>query len=152
MNLWQKLTIDWPCSVGEWLWQNVILAIKAFLDKLTFRRIIIFVGILIIAMAAAQLLTADVAFVFAGDAMFYFEIATAVYLVAARGHARHAVRVLARAFRRAIQNLANITRRPGTRHCRNANSIKRNPGATSPKQSDDEPGVMGRYFAFAQVF
>jgi hypothetical protein len=152
MNLWQKLTIDWPCSVGDWLWQNVILAIKTFLDQLTFRRIIIFVGILIIAMAAAQLLTADVAFVFAGDAMFYFEIATAVYLVAARGHARHAVHLLGRAIRQAIQNFANMMWRPGTRQRRNANSIKRNPGATSPKQSDDEPGVWGGYFAFAQVF
>ena len=150
MNLWQKLTIDWPCVLGDWLWNNFILAIVGFLNRLTIRRIVIFVGVLLIAAAAAQLLTADLAIVFAGDAMFYFEIATAVYLVAARGHALRGLQIASRVIRQALQNLTNMFSRFGGRQRRNANAVRRKVGTDSPKRSDDEPAAwIGDIYAIA---
>lgn len=35
MNLWQKLTIDWPCAFGDWLWAALMVGPAAWLDKLT---------------------------------------------------------------------------------------------------------------------
>jgi hypothetical protein len=108
---------------------------------LTIRRIVIFVGIVIITFAAAQLLTIDLALVFAGDAIFYFEIATVVYFVAARGHVRHAVQMTARLVRQAARNLPGVFSRLGSRQRRNTNALDRKKDASSPAHSDDEPAA-----------
>jgi hypothetical protein len=150
MNLLQKLTIDWLRALGSWLWANFVVAIMAFLDRLTFRRIVFYVGILIIAMAATQLLSIDLAIIFAGDAMFYFEIASAVYLVAARGHVRQALQIAARVIRQAVQNLPNTFSRFGSRQRRNDNALDRKKGTDNPKCSDDEPAAwIGGIYAIA---
>jgi hypothetical protein len=141
MKSWQKLTIQWLCALGSWFSANFVAAIVVFLERLTIRRIVIFVGILIIAFAAVQLLTIDVAVMFAGDAMFYFEIASAVYLVAVRGHVRHALQIVARLVRQAVQNLPNVFSRLGIRQRRNTNALDRKRDVDGPKRSDDEPAA-----------
>ncbi len=37
MKLWQKLTVDWLCMLGDWLWAVLVVAPAALLDRLTFR-------------------------------------------------------------------------------------------------------------------
>jgi hypothetical protein len=139
MNSWQKLTIHWLRALASWFWANFVAAIVVFLDRVTIRRIVIFVGILIIAFAAAQLLTFDVALIFAGDTMLYLEIASAVYLVAARGHVRNALQFSARSVRQGVQNLPNVFLRLGSRQRRNSNALDRKRNADGPQHSDDEP-------------
>jgi hypothetical protein len=65
--------------------------IQDWLKRLTFRRIVWFAGILLVTMAFAQFFTIDVAFMFAGDAMIYFEVFALVGLIAVRGHLRVAL-------------------------------------------------------------
>jgi hypothetical protein len=150
MNLWQKPAMDWLRALGAWLLANFVVAALAFLDRLTFRRIVIFAGILIIAFAAAQIFSFDLAIMFAGDSMAYFEVASAIYFIAARGHAKQALHTAVRVVRQAIQNLSNITSRFGTRQRRNANALRCKGGADSPKRSEDEPAAwLGGLFAIA---
>ncbi|HEY1589804.1 MAG TPA: hypothetical protein VGG00_08720, partial [Rhodanobacter sp.] len=51
MDLWRKLTIDWPCVLGDWLWLNLVVAVAVFLGQLTFRRVVLFAGLLILTIA-----------------------------------------------------------------------------------------------------
>jgi hypothetical protein len=125
----------------SWVWTNFVAAIAVLLDRLTIRRIVIFVGILIIAFAAAQLLSIDFALMFAGDAMLYFEIASAVYLVAARGHVQHALQRAARLVRQIVRNLPNAFSRLGNRQRRNTNALDRKRPSDGPQHSDDEPAA-----------
>jgi hypothetical protein len=141
MNVWQKQTIHRLSAIGAWFWANFVAAIMVFLDQLTIRRIVIFVGMVILTFAAAQLLTIDLALVFAGDAIFYFEIATAVYLVAARGHVRQALQMTARWVRQATRNLPSVFSRLGSRQRRNTNALDRKRDADGPAHSDDEPAA-----------
>ena len=77
MNLWQKLTIDWPCALGDWLWATFIVALAAFLDRLTFKRVVLLVVLILATYAFLQLASLDLAFVWGMDVTFYFDVATA---------------------------------------------------------------------------
>jgi len=142
------MIIDWLCALGDWLWANLVVALAAFLNRLTFRRIVLFAGLLVLAIGFAQLFTADIAIMFAGDMMLYFDIASAVMFIVARNHLRQILPVVADAIRKNLQNLSNVLRRLGSRQRRNANATRRKLGTGGSKQSDDEPAAWGGY-AFA---
>ncbi|GAB2537490.1 hypothetical protein [Rhodanobacter koreensis] len=149
MDLWRKLTIDWPCALGDWLWLNLVVAVAIFLGQLTFRRVVLFAGLLILTIAFAQIASIDFAFVFAGDMMFYFEIASAVVIVATRGHVRRAMNVAAQVGHNSLQRLASTLLRRGRRERRKASAVKRTGCSGGTGQSDDEPAVWGCSYAFA---
>ena len=71
MDLWQKLTIDWPCMLGDWLWANIRVPLATLPQQLTMRRVVFVVVLLVAAAALAQLVTADAAWFPAGDLAFY---------------------------------------------------------------------------------
>jgi hypothetical protein len=106
MNLWQKLMVDWPCRLGDWLWANIAMPFFTLPRQMTLRRIVFVAAFAVAAIGLAQLLTLDGALFMAGDIAFYFEIASAVMLIVIRGHIRLAVQVakiaLARGVRRAV--------------------------------------------------
>jgi hypothetical protein len=143
MDLWRKLTIDWPCALGDLLWWTFVTAPIASLEKLTLRRIVIFFAILLVAGVLARIGSLDFAFMFAGDTVFYLEIASAVMFAAARGHARVAARAIAHTVREIVRTTHVLARRRlGTRQHRSAR-----PRKILPKPSDDEPGIVAWAFA-----
>jgi hypothetical protein len=137
MNLWQKLTVDWPCTVGDWLWAKVVMGMVAFLERLTIKRIILVAGLLVLIFGFAQIFSIDLAFAFAADTIAYFDIASAVLLVVAQGHIRHALK----AIRQTAQKVPIRLLRFCARQRRNVNAMRRKGGAHGPKQSDDAPGA-----------
>ena len=141
MSLWQKMIIDLLGALGDWRWANLGVALAAFLDRLTFRRIVLFAGLVVLAIAFAQVFTADVAIIFAGDMMLYFDIAAAVMLIVAREQLRHMLPVVADSMRKTLRNLSNALRRLRSRQRRNANATRRKGGTDGSKQSDGEPAA-----------
>ena len=139
MGLWRKLTLDWPCMLGDFLWWAFVTAPKASLERLTLRRTLIFFAVLFLACLLAQIVTLDFAFFIAGDTVFYLEIASAVMLIAAKGHMRVAARTIMRSVRETMHTAhVQVRHRLGTRQRRN-----RRPRKPPPKSSDDEPAVAG---------
>ena len=49
--LWQKWTIDKPAAFGEMLWDVLVVQFAAFLDKLTLRRIIALIPVVVVILA-----------------------------------------------------------------------------------------------------
>lgn len=90
MDLWQKLTVDWPCRLGDFLWANIAVPLSTLPRQLTFRRIVFLAALLVATAALAQVFTIDMAFFMAGDVAFYCEIVSAVMLIVVRGHIGHA--------------------------------------------------------------
>jgi hypothetical protein len=67
------------------------LRLSILRNQITLRRMVFAAVFLVAVIAFAQLLTLDAALLMAGDIAFYCEIASAVMLIAARGHLRHLV-------------------------------------------------------------
>src|SRR5580704_9155081 len=101
MSLWQKLTIDWPCFLGDWLWANLIVPLRAGIERLTFKRIAYLAALILAIIAFAQIVSIDLAFLWAGDTALYFEIASAVMFFAVRARAQQALHVMERRIRAA---------------------------------------------------
>ena len=147
MNLWWKLTVDWPCALGDWLWAHLVVPLLASLERLTFKRVIYLAALTLAVMAFAQIVSIDLAFMWAGDMALYFEIASAVMFFVIRGRALQTVHMMGQKIRSATQGAAGFIRRFGgmVRQRRNANALRRKGGPDSPKRSDDEPAAWGQY-------
>ena len=138
MDFWQKLTIDWPCRLGDWLWANIWVPLSTLPRQITFRRIVFLAALLVAAVALAQFLTLDAAFFMAGDIAFYCEIVSAVMLIVVRGHTRHA-------FQLSKMALGRVTRRAMS-WCRRSIGARRRRGAARPALGDtgsDDDGLAG---------
>ena len=53
-QLWKKWTIDKPAAFGDLLWEVLVVQFAAFLDRLTLRRIIAFIPVIILIVAYAH--------------------------------------------------------------------------------------------------
>ncbi len=150
MNLWQKLTIDRPCALGDWLWANLVVAPATFLDWLTFRRAarIILQIALVVAffLFFEQIASLHLASLFAVDANAYLDLFVALFVFVARGQLRQALQIAARKISQSLRaGLKTLTRFAARQH-RNANAMRRKLGA-SAKKSDDEPAAWDAWIA-----
>lgn len=145
MNLWQKLSIDWLCALGDWLWANLVVPVRAGCRQVTVRRVVYFAALLAAIYVIGHVATIDVAFWAAGDIAFYCEIMSAVFFVAVRGHARQMLYLARQKLAAAASRTAIVLRRLGARQRRNANALGRKRADSPP--SDDEGAAFGWDFA-----
>ena len=147
MKLWKKLTIDWPCALGDWLWPNFVVAPASFLDWLTLRRaarivlqIALFVALLVYFQ---QIFPTDLTFLFTMDANVYLDVFVAVFVFVARGQLRQHLRVVAGKISQSLQNGSKVLLRFAARQRRNLNAMRRKLGSGDSNPSDDEPAAWG---------
>jgi hypothetical protein len=143
MNLWQKLTIDWPCALHGWLWVNLTLPLLASLERLTFKRVVYLAALTLAIIAMVQIVPIDIAFVWAGDVTFYLEIASAVMFFTLRGHARQSFRLAIQKIRAAALHAFSVMRRYGVRQRRNLNALRRKREELGGNRLDDEGAAFG---------
>jgi len=147
MKLWQKLTIDWPCALGDWLWANFVVAPASFLDWLTLRRaarivlqIALFVALLVYFQ---QIFPTDLTFLFTMDANVYLDVFVAIFVLVARGQLRQLLRAAAGRLSQSLQRRAKVLLRFAARQRRNLNAMRRKLGCGGAKASNDEPAAWG---------
>ena len=114
-NWWRKWSYEIPLSVGDALWEVLVVQFAAFLDRLTLRKVIEFVVIAMLGMAFAQTLPIDLAILFAGDTLMYLEFVVAVRLAAGKMHIMEMLRFALRLARLAIRGLDAAIRLPASR-------------------------------------
>ncbi len=105
-------------------------------EGITFRKIVLLIGIFLLAAMMAQMFSLDVAFLFAGDVMAYFELFAIVTVIAARGHVRLLLQISKDWLRRAAERLPH-------RRGRVREILTRAARALLPPKSDDEDGLAG---------
>src|SRR5215813_5268735 len=91
-NWWRRWTYEIPLAFSDALWDICVVRFAAFLDRLTVRKVIEYVLILILAMAFIQSLPIELAFLFAGDTLMYLEFLIAVRLAAGKLHLKEFLR------------------------------------------------------------
>ena len=114
-NWWRKWSYEIPLSVGDALWEVLVVQFAAFLDRLTLRKVIEFVLIAVLVMAFAQTLPIDLAVLFAGDTLTYLEFVLAIRLAAGRMHIAEMLRFALRLPRLAVRVLNAAVRLPVSR-------------------------------------
>ncbi len=131
---WQKLTIDWPCALGDWLWLALVVAPARFIDGLTRRRILHIVGIIILLIFIQQVVMFDLTFLFGLDLGILMEVTAAIFVLSARTQAHAFVDVSWRKLKTVMCTIRRSrVRETVTRACRTL---------LLPK-NDDEDGFAG---------
>jgi hypothetical protein len=151
MNLWRKLTIEWPCALGDWLWANLVIAPATFLDWLTLRRaarIVLQIALFVVLLVYfQQIFPTDLTFLFTMDANVYLDIFVAVFVFAVRGQLRQVLRAVAAKISQSLQIGARTLLRFWGRQRRNLTAMRRKLGSGGSRASDDEPAAWGAYAA-----
>jgi hypothetical protein len=137
--------------LGDWLWDVFVVQLAAFLDRLTLRRIIAFIPVVILVLAYYHRIPIPPELMLVGDLLAYLDIFSVLFLL---GILSRAVTVLfivkqvsAQVARLAV-NLMTQARRLDFRHrsARNANGRKR---LTMRQGHDDDEPVMAGGLAWA---
>lgn len=148
--LWKKWTLDRPAAFGDLLWEVFVVQFAALLDRLTIRKAIALVPIVLIAIAYHHGIPLPPELMLVGDFLAYIDIFTVVLLVGLFSRATTILFILKQAAARIAQfadGLIAFARRFDFRHGRShsARGVKR---LTGRKNADDE-GIAVAAFAWA---
>jgi hypothetical protein len=104
---WQKITIDWPCALGDFLWAMLVVEPARLIDRITRRRVLHVIGLILLVIFFQQVVAMDLVFLFGIDLGLLMEVAAAVFILTARDQGR----TLVDATRRNLKLAAHIVRR-----------------------------------------
>jgi hypothetical protein len=142
---WWRWTVERPAAFGDWLWLVLVLQPANFLNRLTLRKVIAFIPVVILIVAYAHNFPLPPEVLFLGDALAYLDVLTILFLVTAiarSGAALYFVRqMVGNAARRLAKAIAPIARRADSRHRRtNTGALRRL--IRDMKKKDDEHGPL----------
>jgi hypothetical protein len=145
-RLWREWTIDKPAALGDWLHQILVVELAALLDRLTLRRIIALIPLVLLIIAYAHNIPLPPELMLLGDLFAYLDIVTILLLVSLLARISTILYVIRQAADRVLQ-LGNLARtwlpRADLRRQRRV-AGKRRPARGASKEDDGVPA-----FAFA---
>ena len=144
--LWKKWTIDKPALLGDWLWDVCVVQLAAFLDRLTLRRIIAFIPVVILILAYYHRIPIPPELMLVGDLLAYIDIFSALFLLGVLSRAAAALFIVKQMTARVTGltcHLKTKLQRLDFRHrrARSTGSPTRLTGR--PRKDDDEPVFTG---------
>jgi len=148
---WRKWTYERPLAFSDALWDICVIQFAAFLDRLTLRKAIEYVLILILAIAFAQSLPIELAYLFAGDTLMYLEFLIALRFAAGKLYLRDIFRFAVRLVQMAVRASRAAIGIGAIRFARLRQSHRvglPKPRRDRPK-TDDEPAFGGWVYATA---
>jgi len=80
-QLWKKWTVDKPAAFGDLLWEVFVVQFAAFLDRLTLRRIIALIPVVVLLIAYAHNVPVHPGLMLMGDLLAYIDIFSVLFLV-----------------------------------------------------------------------
>jgi hypothetical protein len=116
---WQKLTIDWPCVLGDWLWALLVVKPARLIDGMTRRRMLHIIGLILLVIFFQQVVAMDLTFLFGVDLGLLMEVSAAVIILVARQQIKTTVLVIRRSLVLAKPTLHHAYQR-GARQVRRA--------------------------------
>ncbi len=142
-QFWKTWTIDKPAAFGDWLWDVLVVQLAAWLDRLTLRRIIAFIPVLILILAYLHHIPIPPELMLLGDLLAYIDIFSAIFLLSILSRFSTAMFVMKQFSARVLRLASSAMTRMrwlDYRHRREggAKTRKRRP---LPTRSDDEHGV-----------
>jgi hypothetical protein len=138
-RLWKEWTIDRPAAFGDWLWQVFVVELAALLDRLTLRRVIAFIPVIILIFAYAHRIPLPPELMLVGDVLAYIDIFSMILLFSLMARAAaifHVVRQAGEHMRRLLGQ-ARRSLRPDFRHRRVGGASNRRRRTVRAKNEDD---------------
>jgi hypothetical protein len=149
-QLWKKWTIDKPAAFGDLLWEIFVVQLAAWLDRLTLRKVIAFIPIVILGLAYYHRIPIPPELMLVGDVLAYIDIFSVILLFSILGRMTAFWFFAKQATERAIKLAGRVlvsVQRLDFRRQREGN-MKGGKRLTSGHKSDDEyPAIEG--FAWA---
>jgi hypothetical protein len=144
--LWKKWTIDKPALLGDWLWDVFVVQLAAFLGRLTLRRIIACIPVVILVLAYHHQIPRPPELVLVGDFLAYIDIFSVLFLLGILSRVTTILLLL----KQMTARVAGLTRHPMTqvqrldfRHRRERGSKGRRRLTGRSRNDDDEPAFIG---------
>ena len=143
-TFWRIWTIDRPAALGDWLWLVLVVELAALLDRLTLRKLIALIPVVIVIGAYLHRIPLPPELMLVGDMLAYIDIFSMVFLIGLFTRVATVMAVVRQAVELA-QGLARrvpmALRRFDTRHRRAKDSARRR-RLTDARTDDDEPAVV----------
>jgi hypothetical protein len=142
-QLWKKWTLDKPAALGDLLWEVLVVQLAAFLDRLTLRRVIAFIPVVILVLAYSHSIPIPPELMLVGDVLAYIDIYSAILLVGLMSRATtilFALKQAAALVARLASKLLAGLQRLDFRH-RREGGARRQKKAASRTSNDDERAV-----------
>ena len=80
-RMWQTWTIDKPAALGDWLWQILVVELAALLDRLTLRKVIAIIPVVIVIGAYLHQVPLPPELMLLGDALAYIDVLSVILLI-----------------------------------------------------------------------
>jgi hypothetical protein len=100
---WKKWTLDKPAAFGDWLWDVFVVQFAAFLDRLTLRRVIAFIPVVILVLAYAHNIPIPPELMLVGDLLAYMDIFALIFLLSIISRAATILFIMKQATARAAE-------------------------------------------------
>ena len=145
-QLWQKWTLDKPEAFGDWLWEVFVVQLAAWLDRLTIRRAIALIPILILAVAYFHHVPLHPGVMLLGDVLAYLDLFSILFLVGLLSRATTIlliVKQVAGGTLRLARGMLARVQRFDIRHRReSSSSMARKRRMSQARKEDDEAAVV----------
>jgi hypothetical protein len=148
-RLWRKWTIDKPAAFGDWLYQILVVELAALLDRLTLRRLIAFIPVVILVIAYAHSIPIPPELMLVGDVLAYLDIFSILLLLSVIGRVTAILYVIRQMADRVLgfTSLARQRfRRPGLA---GRTRVTRTRKASSVQPKDEDGGIPAFGLAWA---
>ena len=150
---WQKWTVDKPAAFGDLMWEVLVVRLAAFLNRLTLRRVIAVIPVVVVVLAYAHSIPLPPELMLVGDFVAYLDVFTVLFLFAVASRATSVmliVKVVAMRAAGAAGGIAAGVRRLDVRHRRERGAGKRRtrPGRNRTGNGSGDPaGIRGLAWA-----
>ena len=143
--LWKKWTIDKPAAFGDQLWDVFVVQLAAFVDRLTVRKIIAFIPVVILVLAYYHRIPIPPELMLVGDLLAYIDIFSALFLLGILTRVATVLFVARQAKARAANLLGTLLdgiHRLDFRHRREGGAKNRKRSTNRAKDDDDGNSVI----------
>lgn len=138
-GLWHRWTVDKPAAFGDWLWDVFVVQFAAWLDRLTLRKIIAFIPVMILVLAYMHRIPIPPELLLVGDLLAYIDVFAMIFLLGMIARVGMVVYLVTRAVELTMTGAGAVLarlQRLDFRHGRAGGESRRKRSAVRRKQSD----------------
>ncbi|WP_076859779.1 hypothetical protein [Bradyrhizobium mercantei] len=149
-RLWQTWTIDRPAAFGDWLWQILVVELAALLDRLTLRKLIALIPVVIVIGAYLHRIPLPPELMLVGDALAYIDVFSMIFLIGLFTRVATIVAVVRQAIgfvRGMVRQVPGVLRGFDMRHRRARDGTRRRQPTRARTDDDDGAVVAGLAWA-----
>lgn len=141
---WRRWTYEVPLAIGDALWEVLVVQLAALLDRLTVRKVIAFIPVVILVLAYYHRIPIPPELTLVGDLLAYIDIFSVRFLVGALGRITTILFVVGQAAARIALVVGSVVarvQRLDVRHRRERRAATR--PRCKPDRSEDDRAFGG---------